>query len=249
MSTDNNTNEMSMDELIAENIKLHEELDHYRAIGTPERLSAESIELKERKEFDDYNYHDAVYNDVLDWLENENTTLFPQDYNNAADLADAISEELWACDSVTGNGSGSYWFNAWKAASALAHNYDLMNEVLEEYGTTPDSEQYDAYEAHDVAIRCYMLHGVIDEAIDAMYDEEQYNLSDMKRCFTHFCDEHVDFRTIREFAALYLGSYEDIEEAADSLYTTQENLVRNYEVYGYPDGVYILKKLPKLIRL
>ncbi len=249
MGTDNNTNAMSMDELIAENIKLHEELDHYRAIGTPECLSADSIELKERRGMDNYNYREEVYDDVLKWMKNENMSLFPQDYENAADLADAIDEELWVNDSVTGNGSGSYWFNAWKAAAALAHNYDLLDECMEEYGPANDKDYFDAYEAHDVAIRCYLLHGAIDDVLDSMYDEEQYNQPGMKRCFTHYCEEHLDFRNLREFAELYLGSYESVEEAADSFDTTQEALMREYEVYHYPDGVYILKRLPKLIEL
>lgn len=249
MSTDNNANAMSMDELIAENIKLHEELDHYRAIGTPERLSSDAIELRERKEMDDYDYRSEVYNDVINWLKNENTHLFPQDYDDAANFADAINEELWADDSVTGNGSGSYWFNAWKAASALAHNYDLLDEAMEDFGSDKDIDCFDTYEAHDVTIRCYLLHGAIDDALDNMYDEEQYNHPEMKRCFTHYCEEHLDFRNLREFAELYLGSHESVEEAADSLDMTQEALMREYEVYHYPDGVYILKRLPKLIEL
>lgn len=249
MNTENNTNAMSRDELIAENIKLHEELDHYRALGTPERLSAESIELKEYKDLENYNYREEVYNDVLNWMRNENMHLFPQDYENACDLADEISEELWADDSVTGNGSGSYWFDAWKAAAVLAHNYDLLDEAMDEFGPDKSIDCYDSYEAHDVTIRCYLLHGAIDDVLDNLYDEEQYNHPGMKRCFTHYCEEHLDFRNLREFAELFMGSYGSIEDAADSFSTTQEELRRSYEVYDYPDGVYVLKRLPKLIEM
>ena len=89
----------------------------------------------------------------------------------------------------------------------------------------------------------------VDEDCLSMLIEEQYNHPEMKRCFTHYCEEHLDFRNLREFAELYLGSYESVEEAADSLDTTQEALMREYEVYHYPYGVYILKRLPKLIEL
>ena len=56
-----------------------------------------------------YDYHEAVYEDVCAYIrENINFA----DYDTVEDLADHLNDELWTCDSVTGNASGSYTFNA-----------------------------------------------------------------------------------------------------------------------------------------
>ena len=58
------------------------------------------------------DYHEAVYDDVVDYIrENINFA----DYDTVEDLADHLNNELWAHDSVTGNASGSYTCNAWQA--------------------------------------------------------------------------------------------------------------------------------------
>lgn len=63
-----------------------------------------------------YDYHEAVYNAVVDYIrENINFA----DYDTIEDLADYLNDELWIHDSVTGNASGSYTFNTWKAEENL----------------------------------------------------------------------------------------------------------------------------------
>lgn len=73
-----------------------------------------------------YNYYGAVEHGVLDYI-HEN--LSSGDWQNNRDgLEEHLSEVLWAEDSVTGNASGSYWCNAWKAEEALCHNWGLLRE-------------------------------------------------------------------------------------------------------------------------
>ena len=116
-----------------------------------------------------YNYFEAVKNAVLDYInENEiNVTT-----SNKEELADSLNDDLWANDSVTGNGSGSYFFNTWKAEEALCHNLDLLGEACEEFGSTADLLK-DGAEACDVTIRCYLLPQAISEALDELEEDDE----------------------------------------------------------------------------
>lgn len=99
-----------------------------------------------------YNYYEAVKNDAIEYIK-EN------------DLQDKTQEELYdelfMSDSVTGNASGSYYCNAYKAEEALAHNLDLLKEALNEFGGDFNDALERGAEYCDVTIRCYVL-GQID---------------------------------------------------------------------------------------
>lgn len=72
------------------------------------------------------------------------------------ELFDALYEEMWIADSVTGNASGSYTFSTWEAEENLCHNLDLLEEAIEEFGGNMDVLK-DGAETCDVTIRCYLL--------------------------------------------------------------------------------------------
>lgn len=115
-----------------------------------------------------YDYHEAVYNAVVDYIrENINFA----DYDTIEDLADYLNDELWSHDSVTGNASGSYTFNTWKAEENLCHNLDLLGEALDEFGCKSSYMAEKGAEACDVTIRCYLLSSCISEALEDMEDE------------------------------------------------------------------------------
>ena len=116
-----------------------------------------------------YNYFEAVKNAVLDYI-NENEIKVTT--SNKDDLAEQLHDDLWANDSVTGNGSGSYFFNTWKAEEALCHNLDLLGEACEEFGSTADLLK-DGAEACDVTIRCYLLPQAISEALDELEEDDE----------------------------------------------------------------------------
>jgi hypothetical protein len=121
-----------------------------------------------------YNYFEAVKNAVLDYI-NENEIKVTT--SNKDELADSLNDDLWANDSVTGNGSGSYFFNTWKAEEALCHNLDLLGEACEEFGSTADLLK-DGAEACDVTIRCYLLPQAISEALDELEEDDEDEDSD-----------------------------------------------------------------------
>lgn len=117
-----------------------------------------------------YDYLEAMTADVLDYIE-ENIDL--TEYADAEELESFLNDELWTEDSVTGNASGSYYCNAYKAEEAIAHNTDLLIEAIEEFGD--DAESYkkalQSPEYADVTIRCYLLGQAIAEAIEQLdYD-------------------------------------------------------------------------------
>lgn len=114
-----------------------------------------------------YNYLEAVTTDA------KQAILDNLNYWNFADreeLEEIANDELWAADSVTGNGSGSYWFSTYKAEEALCHNWDILADAISEFGGDVDVLRQGA-ESCDVTIRCYLLSQAISAAIDELEEE------------------------------------------------------------------------------
>lgn len=120
-----------------------------------------------------YNdYYQQVKSDAVDAIDEQ----FDCGYWNGDTKWDVVYDNLFIDDGVTGNGSGSYFFNAAKAREAVADaiwDEKILN-ALSELGISGDRiAQYlrdnDA-ESIDVCIRCAML----DEA----YNEIEEHFSD-----------------------------------------------------------------------
>lgn len=116
-----------------------------------------------------YNYDEAVKNDVEEWIENNESVIPFDDFEDSEDMKEWLNDRLWDEDSVTGNGSGSYWHNAYEAEEALCHNWDLLNDALEEYGMSENIVEKGA-EWCDTIIRCYLLPEIISEVVDERYN-------------------------------------------------------------------------------
>lgn len=115
-----------------------------------------------------YNYNEAVKNDVINYIE-ENVNL--NDYESREALEKQLNDDLFGCDSVTGNGSGSYTLNRWEAEENICHNLELLAEACDEFvGNLGELIERGA-EACDVIIRCYLLSGAISEVLDDIYTE------------------------------------------------------------------------------
>lgn len=99
----------------------------------------------------------TVYN-IAEDADNEN--------ENRDNLIEKINEDMWIADSVTGNASGSYTFNTWKARCNLWNNEDIIEEVTKEFEIPP--EKASNPEFMDVSIRCYLLYGAITEVIEEL---------------------------------------------------------------------------------
>ncbi len=114
-----------------------------------------------------YDYKKAVKEDVLQYIRDE---IDLSEFDAMEELEEYLNETLWTADSVTGNASGSYTFNTWKAEENLCHNLDLLTEALEEFGGSLDILK-DRAEAADVTIRCYLLPGAIAKVLEEIKEE------------------------------------------------------------------------------
>jgi len=114
-----------------------------------------------------YDYREAVKEDVLEYIRNE---INLEDFDTLEELEEHLNEELWNCDSVTGNESGSYTFSTYEAEENICHNLDLLGEALDEFGGSCDILK-DGAEAADVTIRCYLLGESISAALEEIEDE------------------------------------------------------------------------------
>ena len=84
-------------------------------------------------------------------------------YDSVGEIVEFLNEELFTWDDVTGNGSGSYFCNRWKAEEAISHNLCLYEECVEVFGVSPKFDP----ELMDVSIRCYLLPHVLQKMADA----------------------------------------------------------------------------------
>ena len=121
-----------------------------------------------------YNYLENIKADVKEYIDNE---INLKDFTDREELEQKLNDDLWVCDSVTGNASGSYYCNSWKAEEALAHNWDLLAEAMKEFGCEVDLLEKGA-EWADVTIRCYLLGQAIGEVLDEMEEELEEAFTD-----------------------------------------------------------------------
>lgn len=115
-----------------------------------------------------YDYRYEEKQDILDYIK-KNIDL--KEYTRE-ELEEKLHDDLWVCDSVTGNASGSYYCNGYKAWEALFCNLDLLGEALEAFGNSPSYLMEQGEEACDVTIRCYLLPECISDALDEFDDED-----------------------------------------------------------------------------
>lgn len=117
-----------------------------------------------------YNYYEevllAVEEAVKDGYSPE--ILEPVDLD---DYAEKLNDALWVDDSVTGNGSGSYFFNSYEAEEALVGNWGLAAEALEGFGYDDINAFEKGAEWIDCIIRCYLLNQSIAECVEEYEDE------------------------------------------------------------------------------
>ena len=115
-----------------------------------------------------YDYRKAMKEDIYDYIR-EGIDL--DDWRGKrCELEEALNDQLWITDSVTGNASGSYFFSAWKAEEAITHNWDLLEEAMETFGDECNPIERGA-EWCDVTIRCYLLGECIGLVLNEFSDE------------------------------------------------------------------------------
>lgn len=118
-----------------------------------------------------YDYLQNMTNDIIDYIrENYTDEEIRTELDERNDWEEKLNDDLWIEDSVTGNASGSYTFNTWKAEEYICHNLDLLAEAMEEFGDDRNALKQGA-EWCDVTIRCYLLNQAISNALDTLEKE------------------------------------------------------------------------------
>lgn len=119
-----------------------------------------------------YDYKEAIKEDVIEYI-NENIDLDAVD--SREELEEQLNDDLWAEDSVTGNGSGSYTFDRHQSYENVQGDPDAMDYIRDlvsefEVGAETVAEKFldEDYEYWDVSIRCYLLGEAIGEALDEL---------------------------------------------------------------------------------
>lgn len=121
-----------------------------------------------------YNYYEAMKEDIKNYIaENYTEEDICEKMLDLDDFSEELNNDLWAFDGVTGNGSGSYTFSRAKAKEYIfsgAENVELLREALKEFCVESDTiaEKFlsEEWEYFDVTIRCYILGGVINNALE-----------------------------------------------------------------------------------
>lgn len=114
-----------------------------------------------------YNYLESVISDVREYVAD---CIDRTDYIGDRDgLEEKLYDDCFIADSVTGNASGSYYCNAYKARQALEGNTDLLVEALECFGNEPEyyKKALTDPEYADCTIRCYL----VGQAVNTVCDE------------------------------------------------------------------------------
>lgn len=114
-----------------------------------------------------YDYRQALMDDIRNYIDENDIKITSE---NRDDVEEQLRDSLMNNDSVTGNASGSYTFNTWKAEENLCHNLDLLQDACNEFCCEP---RLDSAEWCDVVIRCYLLGECLSSVLDELEVEEE----------------------------------------------------------------------------
>lgn len=117
----------------------------------------------------EYYYLSAIKEDVKNYIDDGITI---SDFSDRDELENYLNDELWTCDSVTGNASGSYTMSRLTARDYVIDNIDELNDAVENLGIDKNivGEKFlaEGFEWCDVTIRCNLLSSAISEVLDSM---------------------------------------------------------------------------------
>lgn len=122
----------------------------------------------------DYDYREAMRKDINDAIDEKEKWIgkkITETYEDVYEAFDQLYDDMWVDDSVTGNASGSYTFNSYKAEEYICHNLDLVEEALNEFGYGDKNCLEKGAEWCDVTIRCYLLSEVLFEVLEERWEE------------------------------------------------------------------------------
>lgn len=175
---------LTCEELLAENEKLRKKLqESEKSISKLSEYYADC--QRQLAEYEHYDYEYEVKNDCIDTIKDRIEQGYIKPGMTYDEVYDKLYEDFFVSDRVTGNASGSYTFNSFKAAHYISSNLWLLKEALEEFGESFNLDDLDSPEGLDVTIRCHMLGQVLADAIEKavpnywFFDDDQWRASDI----------------------------------------------------------------------
>ena len=133
-----------------------------------------TVEHNRKEQRGEYDYHQAILEDVIEYIRDE---VDASEYEDRDALEEALNDELWTVDSVTGNGSGSYTFDRAKAREYVTGNLDLVQEMASDFcidaAELGKHFMEDDWEWFDVSIRCNLLGWAIGYALDWLESDDR----------------------------------------------------------------------------
>ena len=124
-----------------------------------------------------YDYEEAVRDDIKDYILENYDRNDLADFDDEDDFKDCLIDILVDEDGITGNASGSYYCNRYKAQEALNDNMDLLRDACEELDLSNEEvgERFldGDFEYFDCIVRCYIVTGtsVIEDVVDELLEE------------------------------------------------------------------------------
>ena len=124
-----------------------------------------------------YDYEEAVRSDIKDYILENYDRNDLADFDDEDDFKDCLIDTLVDEDGITGNASGSYYCNSYKAQEALNGNMDLLRDACEELNLSNEEvgEHFldEDFEYFDYIVRCYIVTytNVIEDVVDELLEE------------------------------------------------------------------------------
>ena len=127
-----------------------------------------------------YDYEEAVRSDIKDYILENYDRNDLADFDDEDDFKDCLIDILVNEDSITGNASGSYYCNSYKAQEALNGNMDLLrgaceeldlsNEEVGERFLDGDFKYFDCIVRYHIVTCTNVIEDVVDELLEKNND-------------------------------------------------------------------------------
>lgn len=124
-----------------------------------------------------YDYEEAVRSDIKDYILENYDRNDLSDFDDEDDFKDCLFDILVNEDAITGNASGSYYCNRYKAQEALNGNIDLLRDACGELNLSNEEvgEHFldEDFEYFDCIVRYYIVTctNVIEDVVDELLEE------------------------------------------------------------------------------
>lgn len=131
------------------------------------------------------DYRAEVREAIEEYMEDNGRYINMADFDDAEEFREWLNETLWTEDSVTGNASGSYTFNSYRAKEKVFADTQTVTDALKEFCCGQSEEVADAFlnerwEFLDVTARCYVLGECIADYVSDNEEDIEKAIAEAK---------------------------------------------------------------------